>query len=40
MFNFSTRKSDSQDVNLNTYTQTSIESRLQAAETLDTAFVN
>ena len=27
-------------VNLNTYTQTTLESRLQAVETLETAFVN
>jgi hypothetical protein len=27
-------------VNLNTYTQTTFESRLQAVETLETAFVN
>ena len=28
------------NVNLNVYTQTSLESRLQAVETLETAFVN
>ena len=28
------------DVNLNTYTQTSLDSRLEAVQTLESAFVN
>jgi hypothetical protein len=28
------------DVNLNVYTQTSLDTRLQAVQTLDSAFVN